>query len=442
MTGNFIKYAAEESTFGTRTANDMPVDSHMTLALCAPRLTFISHGIPERGDANWLDHQGSFMSAIAAQPVYRLLGARDLGRSDDYQSEKMPGVKVDMLDGQLAWRQHDGGHTDEPNIEHFIHWADRLYGRPEVDLTFPPPAAPATNESKTTSVQAVQRTDPNSMLAHQQLIEKTKRGKIDVYFVGDSITRRWGATDYPDFLVHWKSSFHGWNAANFGWGGDTTHNILWRMQNGEFEGVSPKVIVLQAGTNNLPGSGPADAAKIEEVVGSLRAIIEVFQKKAPEATVILTGVFPRSQNMELKPAIVEINRQLATIADGKKLRFLNIHDSLADQEGKLLEGISKDGLHLEVKGYEVWATALKPLLTEILGTPAAEDQRHRRREIQVLPRSSRRRCRDRSSVRRHLVGPKCPMSFASSVRPRKRCRWPAKHLRPSLIRRTHKPSRF
>ena len=101
----------------------------MTLALCAPRLTFISHGIPERGDAKWLDHQGSFMAAIAAQPVFRLLGARDLGRSDDFKTEKMPAVNVDMLDGALAWRQHDGGHTDEPNVEHFITWADKHFAR-------------------------------------------------------------------------------------------------------------------------------------------------------------------------------------------------------------------------------------------------------------------------------------------------------------------------
>ncbi len=124
MAGNYLKYSAEESAFGRRTAADLPVDSHMLIALCAPRLTFISHGIPEKGDALWLDHQGSFMAAIAAQPVFRLLGARALGRSDDYLVEKMPDVNVDLLDGALAWRQHDGGHTDEPNIEHFIRWAE------------------------------------------------------------------------------------------------------------------------------------------------------------------------------------------------------------------------------------------------------------------------------------------------------------------------------
>src|SRR5437763_1104069 len=100
--------------------------AHELLALCAPRLTFISYGVPEKGDAKWLDHQGSFMAAIASQPVFRLLGAKDLGRSDDYMAEKMPAVNVSLLDGQLAWRQHDDGHTDAPNWKYFIPWADRF----------------------------------------------------------------------------------------------------------------------------------------------------------------------------------------------------------------------------------------------------------------------------------------------------------------------------
>jgi (4-O-methyl)-D-glucuronate---lignin esterase len=127
MAGNFLKYGAEESQFGKKTANDIPVDAHELIALCAPRMTFISYGIPERGDSKWLDQQGSFMATVAAGPVFRLLGAKDLGTSDDYQKEKMPAVNVDLLDGELAWRQHDGGHTDAPNIEHFIKWAERHF---------------------------------------------------------------------------------------------------------------------------------------------------------------------------------------------------------------------------------------------------------------------------------------------------------------------------
>jgi len=126
MAGNFLKYGAAEATFGSRNAGDIPVDAHQLIALCAPRLTFISYGVPERGDARWLDHQGSYMAAVAAGPVFRLLGAKDLGTSDDYKKEKMPAVNVSMLDGQLAWRQHDGGHTDGPNWKYFIPWASKF----------------------------------------------------------------------------------------------------------------------------------------------------------------------------------------------------------------------------------------------------------------------------------------------------------------------------
>jgi hypothetical protein len=126
MAGNFLKYGTAESSFGSRNAGDIPVDAHQLIALCAPRLTFISYGVPERGDAKWLDQQGSFMAAVAAGPVFRLLGAKDLGTSDDYNKEKMPAVNTGLLDGQLAWRQHDGGHTDGPNWKYFIPWANRL----------------------------------------------------------------------------------------------------------------------------------------------------------------------------------------------------------------------------------------------------------------------------------------------------------------------------
>ncbi len=126
MAGNFLKYGAAESKFGSRNAGDIPVDAHQLIALCAPRLTFISYGVPENGDAKWLDQRGSFMAAVAAGLAFRLLGAKDLGTSDDYIKEKMPPVNVGLLEGQLAWRQHDGGHTDGPNWKYFIAWADRF----------------------------------------------------------------------------------------------------------------------------------------------------------------------------------------------------------------------------------------------------------------------------------------------------------------------------
>jgi hypothetical protein len=131
MAGNFMKYGASEATFGARTAKDLPVDAHELIALCAPRLTFISYGIPEQGDAKWLDQQGSYMATVAAGSVFKLLGAKDIGVSNDYKTEKMPPVNTGLLDGELAWRQHDGGHTDAPNVKYFIAWANKLihYGK-------------------------------------------------------------------------------------------------------------------------------------------------------------------------------------------------------------------------------------------------------------------------------------------------------------------------
>jgi hypothetical protein len=133
MAGNFMKYGASEATFGSKNASDLPVDSHELIALCAPRLTFISYGIPEAGDAKWLDQKGSFMATVAAGPVFKLLGAKDLGLANDYKTAQMPPVNHGLLDGQLAWRQHDGGHTDAPNVKYFIAWADKFIGhkRPE-----------------------------------------------------------------------------------------------------------------------------------------------------------------------------------------------------------------------------------------------------------------------------------------------------------------------
>jgi hypothetical protein len=126
MVGNFLKYGAAESTFGSKNAGDLPVDAHELIALCAPRPTFISYGVPERGDANWLDQQGSYMATVAAGPVFRLLGAKDIGETRDYRTARMPAVNTGLLDGELAWRQHDGGHEDRSNMKYFIVWAGRF----------------------------------------------------------------------------------------------------------------------------------------------------------------------------------------------------------------------------------------------------------------------------------------------------------------------------
>jgi lysophospholipase L1-like esterase len=216
------------------------------------------------------------------------------------------------------------------------------------------------------------RTDPNSQKAHEQLVEKAKHGGIDLYFVGDSITRRWGATDYPDFLAHWRKNFFGWNAGDFGWGADGIQHILWRLEHGELDGVNPKVIVILAGTNNV-GQTPGDEAKIADVKLGIKTLVELCHRKAPGATIVLTAIFPRNDNPAVVPTINRINAGIEKLADGKSVRFLNINSQLADQNGVLFEGMTVDKLHPSLKGYEVWAAGLRPILTELLGPPAATD---------------------------------------------------------------------
>ena len=221
------------------------------------------------------------------------------------------------------------------------------------------------------------RTDQNSLSAHAQLLEKAKKGRIDIYFEGDSITRRWGAADYPDLLANWNQNFFGWNAADFGWGADTIQNILWRLNHGELDGVNPKIIVLLAGTNNVGNTVPpgGDEAKVADITRGIQAILRIMEAKAPDATIVLTGIFPRNDNLAVMPGINKINDHLSKLADGKKIRYLNVNAKLADPDGRLFDGMMNAGdqLHPTIKGYQVWADALKPIFSELLGPPGKED---------------------------------------------------------------------
>jgi len=129
MAGNFMKYGASEAVFGPKTAGDLPVDAHELIAMCAPRPCFISYG-SKPGDPNWVDVHGSFMAAVAAGPAYRLLGKRDLGTPGNYLTDEMPPVRT-LIGGELAWRQHTGGHSVAENWPAFIEWAGQfIHGPP------------------------------------------------------------------------------------------------------------------------------------------------------------------------------------------------------------------------------------------------------------------------------------------------------------------------
>ncbi|HTB63569.1 MAG TPA: hypothetical protein VK737_08270 [Opitutales bacterium] len=127
MAGNFLKYGADAPI--KKTAADLPVDSHELIALCAPRPVFISYGVESAGDPKWVDAPGSFMAGILAGRVYRLLGKQDFGITESYLTAPMPAVQH-LVGGELAWRQHEGGHTDAPNVAPFFDWVGQYIKAP------------------------------------------------------------------------------------------------------------------------------------------------------------------------------------------------------------------------------------------------------------------------------------------------------------------------
>ncbi len=242
MAGNFLKYGAAESTFGSKNAGDIPVDAHQLIALCAPRLTFISYGVPERGDAKWLDQQGSYMAAVAAQPgvpparregpgrLGRLHEGEDAGGERQHarrparlaparrRAHRRPELEVlHPVGGQVpqAYAAGAGATTgsaatiddarrrtagDRPGLRH-----DGCRGVAPVRSGAGAGGHQLRQRQPALPIGPAPRTDQNSLTAHAQLLEKARAGRIDVYFVGDSITRRWGATDYPELLANWTS---------------------------------------------------------------------------------------------------------------------------------------------------------------------------------------------------------------------------------------------
>jgi hypothetical protein len=122
MAGNFIKYA------GPLNWDDMPVDSHELVALCAPRPVFIGAGATNAGDG-WVDAKGSFLAAVGAGPVYRLLGKKDMGTTE------FPAIETPLIDGDVAFRQHAGGHITGPNWPTFLKFADRYIKGPPLPAT-------------------------------------------------------------------------------------------------------------------------------------------------------------------------------------------------------------------------------------------------------------------------------------------------------------------
>jgi lysophospholipase L1-like esterase len=205
--------------------------------------------------------------------------------------------------------------------------------------------------------------DRTFMLLHADYVAKAKAGNIDLYLLGDSITDFW----QHRHKANWDKNFAGWRAADFGIGGDHTEHVLWRIENGELDGVTPKAIVLLIGTNNLPGNATFAANTVAQTFSGVKAIVAKLREKQPQAHILVLAVFPR-EDKPLADKIKALNDLLATLDDGKQVKFLNINDQFTDKDGKLLPGVMlKDKLHPDDKGYDLWAAAMRPTLTQWLG---------------------------------------------------------------------------
>lgn len=192
---------------------------------------------------------------------------------------------------------------------------------------------------------------------HEGFLEQTRRGNIDVLFLGDSITEGFDGEI-------WQRDFAPLRTANFGIGGDEVQHVTWRVLNGEIEGLSPRVIVVLIGTNNIGNVGhpAADVAKGVEL------LIKTLRTRLPQARIILNAVFPRDQKpgTPFRTQVAELNRLIQPLADGKQVVWLDVCAKLMEPNGEISATVMPDFLHLTPVGYARWATDLLPLVRHLL----------------------------------------------------------------------------
>jgi|694.fasta_scaffold12327_4 lysophospholipase L1-like esterase len=206
---------------------------------------------------------------------------------------------------------------------------------------------------------------------HETFVGIAKRGNVDLLFLGDSITDAWGGEGHGMGGGHkiFTSKFVPMKAANFGIGGDRTQHVIWRLQNGELDGIKPKVVQLMIGTNNSNGSDNT----AEEIADGVKGIIDEIKKKSPSTKVLLLAVFPRNTGKDdaakkiQKDKIDKVNSIISKLDDGgKSVKFLDIGSKFKDASGALPKELMPDQLHLSEKGYEIWANAVEGVLTSML----------------------------------------------------------------------------
>ena len=192
--------------------------------------------------------------------------------------------------------------------------------------------------------------------AHEKFVAIAKEGKTDLVFLGDSITAGWGGKKEI-----WDKAFGMYRPANFGIGGDRTQHVLWRITNGELDGIKPKAAVLMIGTNNS-GGDPADG-----IAKGVTKIVETIRAKLPDTKILLLAVFPRGEKPNpQREKLKEVNTTIAKLDDGKSVFYLDIGDKFLQPDGTLTKEVMPDFLHLSAKGYQIWADGIAAKLAELM----------------------------------------------------------------------------
>jgi lysophospholipase L1-like esterase len=194
---------------------------------------------------------------------------------------------------------------------------------------------------------------------HAQFLERRKQGDIDLLFLGDSITDRWPRVGEWSWL-----KLAAFKPANFGVDGECTENLLWRLENGELDGISPKVVVVLIGTNNLFYFAEE---KPEWTARGIEKIVAEIRKRSPMSKVLLLGIFPRGEkDNRLRSAIAEVNRQIQHLDDGAHVRFADIGAQFLDEHGNIPADLMPDKTHPSAKGYAIWYRLLESLLPAMM----------------------------------------------------------------------------
>lgn len=195
---------------------------------------------------------------------------------------------------------------------------------------------------------------------HEGFVKIAKKGNVNVLFLGDSITDAWRGKAAKKA---WDKNFAPLGSANFGIGGDQTQHVLWRIQNGELDGITPKVAVLMIGTNNVGGHSA------EQIAGGITAIVDTIHKKSPSTKVLLLGVFPRDAKPDSprRAKIAKINQIISDLGKRDYVRYMDIGQKFLKDDGTLTRDVMPDLLHLSEQGYTIWGDAIAPTVRQMLG---------------------------------------------------------------------------